>query len=63
MPPSRIQRPATTIYAIPKKGFRPPMTVVVDKTKLFVPPYSVTGKSTLSNLEKKGDGLLIAISI
>ena len=59
IPPSMIHTPATTMYEIPRKGFWPPITVVVDNTRLFVPPYSVTGKSQISplqtiNEQKKG---------
>src|SRR4051794_18809863 len=46
--PNKTQSPPTITYAIPKKGFFPPITVLVDRTMDFVPPYSVTGKSILS---------------
>jgi hypothetical protein len=42
--PSRMQRPPTTTYAMPKKGFLPPMTVRVEIRMDLVPPYLSTGK-------------------
>ena len=44
--PSMIQSPPTTMYAIPRNGFRPPITVRVDISIDFVPLYIVTGKSS-----------------
>lgn len=43
--PSTTQMPLTTTYAIPRKGFLPPMTVRVEMMMDFVPPYTVAGKS------------------
>lgn len=37
--------PPTTTYAMPRKGFLPPMTVRVEMIMDLVPPYSVTLKS------------------
>ena len=45
--PSTMQMPPTAKYAIPRNGFLPPMTVRVDMTIDFVPPYTVTGKSSI----------------
>lgn len=45
--PRTMQTPPTTTYAIPIKGFWPPITVRVEISIDFVPPYSVTGKPTL----------------
>ena len=36
--PSNTQMPETTMYAMPRKGFRPPITVVVEMTIDLVPP-------------------------
>lgn len=44
--PRRIQMPPTATYAMPRKGFLPPITVRVDITIDFVPPNIVTRKST-----------------
>jgi len=38
--------PPTATYAMPRKGFLPPITVRVDMTIDFVPPYIVTRKSS-----------------
>ena len=43
--PRTMQIPPTATYAIPRKGFLPPITVRVDMTIDFVPPYTSTGKS------------------
>ena len=45
--PRTMQMPPTATYAIPRKGFFPPMTVRVDMTKDLVPPYTSTGKSRI----------------
>jgi hypothetical protein len=45
MAPSTMQIPPTTTYAIPKKGFLPPITLFVVNTIDLVPWYSVTGNS------------------
>lgn len=47
MTPSTTQIPATTTYAIPRKGFFPPTMVRVESMIFFFPPYTLTGKSTL----------------
>jgi hypothetical protein len=54
-----------TIYAIPRKGFCPPMTVDVDNIRVFVPPYAVTGKSRISPhyIKNSCGNVLMAISI
>lgn len=36
--PSRIQRPPTTMYAIPRKLFLPPITERVEMSRDLVPP-------------------------
>jgi len=41
-----MQRPPTTTYAMPKKGFLPPITVRVEMRMDLVPPYFSTGKPT-----------------
>ena len=46
MAPSRMQSPPTTMYAMPRNGFLPPMTVWVDRSSDLVPSYGNTGKST-----------------
>ena len=61
--PRRIHRPATTMYAIPRKSFCPPMTVRVDNTMVFVPPYEVTGKSSSSAYVRKGRSTEININL
>ena len=43
--PSRMQRPPTTTYAMPRKGFLPPMIVRVEMRIDLVPPYFSAGKS------------------
>lgn len=43
--PRTTHIPATTMYAIPKNGLRPPTTVRVLMMIDLVPPYSVTLKS------------------
>jgi hypothetical protein len=48
--PSRIHKPPTTTYAIPRNGFRPPITVRVEITMDLVPPYSVALKSNVGQL-------------
>lgn len=45
--PRTMQMPPTATYAIPRKGFFPPITVRVDMTKDLVPPYVSTGKSRM----------------
>lgn len=40
-----MQMPPTATYAIPRKGFFPPITVRVEMTNDFEPPYFRTGKS------------------
>ena len=50
--PKKTQTPATTIYAIPRKSFCPPITVRVDNTIVFVPLYSITGKSNVNKVLK-----------
>lgn len=42
--PSKMQRPPTTMYAMPKNGFLPPMTVRVEIKMDLVPLYACTGK-------------------
>jgi hypothetical protein len=46
--PSKMQRPPTTTYAMPKKGFLPPITVRVEMRMDLVPPYFSTGKPNRS---------------
>lgn len=46
--PSKMQTPPTTTYAIPRKGLRPPMTVLVVMMMDLVPSYSLAGKSRRS---------------
>jgi hypothetical protein len=46
--PSRMQRPPTTMYAMPRKGFLPPMTVRVEMRIDLVPLYALTGKPARS---------------
>ena len=45
--PRTMQMPPTATYAIPRKGFFPPITVRVDMTMDLVPPYTSTGKSDI----------------
>jgi hypothetical protein len=42
--PSKMQRPPTTRYAMPKNGFLPPITVRVEIKMDLVPLYAMTGK-------------------
>ena len=46
--PRSTHSPPTTIYAIPKNGFFPPMTVVVEITIDLVPPYCLALKSAIA---------------
>ena len=41
--PQTMQREPTTIYAIPRNGFLPPIHEVVDKITLFSPLKGLTG--------------------
>lgn len=45
--PNMTQRPPTTMYAIPRKSFFPPMTVLVERRMDLLPPYKVTLKTAL----------------
>jgi len=56
--------PPTATYAIPRKGFFPPITVRVEMTKVLVPPYFVTGKSVIiSSRQHKAVGRHTTINI
>jgi hypothetical protein len=62
--PRTTQIPPTTTYAIPRKGFLPPMTVPVLITIDLVPPYSVTLKTVhISKDQYKGRNGLTASDI